>query len=84
MASFRKLACAMALLTAIGLLAAALINEAQDKLFEASAAGDLSRVKTLLALKTNAKGQYGFTALILASDNGCSESTMSFTSPSSM
>jgi uncharacterized protein len=71
MAPVQKLACAVALLTAIGLLAVA-PNTTQDELLEASAAGDLSRVKTLLAAKTNvnAKDQQGYTALIVASSNG--------------
>jgi uncharacterized protein len=71
MAPVQKLACAVAVLTAIALFAVAL-NTTQDELLEASAAGDLSRVKTLLAAKTNvnAKDQHGYTALIVASSNG--------------
>jgi uncharacterized protein len=59
-------------LTAIVLLGAVLINAAQDKLLEASEAGDLSRVKFLLAVQTNvnAKALYNYTPLILASSNG--------------
>jgi hypothetical protein len=56
MALFRKHVYAVALLTAIGLLAllaVLLINAAKDGLLEASDAGDLSRVKFLLAIQTN-------------------------------
>jgi ankyrin repeat protein len=74
MASFRKLAYFVAMLTAVGLFAffAVVITAAPDKLLEASAAGDLSRVKTLLAAKynVNAKDVHGYTALILASFDG--------------
>ena len=62
----------MALLIAIGLLAVAPTNAAQDDLISASGAGDLSRVKALLAAKAdvNAKAANGVTALIYASQNG--------------
>jgi hypothetical protein len=71
MAPVQKLACAVAVLTAIALFAVAL-NTTQDELLEASAVGDLSRVETLLAAKTNvnAKDQHGYTALIVASGGG--------------
>jgi len=72
MASLQKLVRALALLIAIGLLAAAPADAAQDNLFDASAAGDLSQVKALLAAAAdvNAKRANGATALMIASEKG--------------
>ena len=72
MASLRKLVYASAVLIAVGLPAAASTNATQDSLIAASDAGDLSRVKALLAADAdvNAKEGHGATALYLASQNG--------------
>ena len=69
MVSIRKLVHALALLAVISLLVAAPTNAAQDGLISASVAGDLPRVKSLLAANADvdAKGLDGSTALIAAS-----------------
>jgi hypothetical protein len=71
-APLQKRVHAFALVIAIALLIVAPANSAQNDLIEASAAGDLARVSTLLAAKAdvNAKLPDGFTALISASQNG--------------
>jgi len=72
MVLLRKSVRALAIL--IALLAAACTTIAPDDLMGASVAGDVSRVKTLLAAKAdvNAIDEYGlgFTALMLASEKG--------------
>ena len=72
MVSIRKLVHALALLAVISLLVAAPTNAAQDGLISASVAGDLPRVKSLLAANADvdAKGLDGSTALIAASFAG--------------
>jgi ankyrin repeat protein len=72
MASLQKLVHALTLLIAIGLLAAACSNTAQDSLIDASGAGNLSRVTALLAANANVntKTTIGLTTLMQASQNG--------------
>src|SRR5205809_128514 len=67
MVSIRKLVHALALLAVISLLVAAPTNAAQDGLISASVAGDLPRVKSLLAANADvdAKGLDGMTGLIV-------------------
>ena len=63
---------AVVLLVAMGFSVATPTNAAQENLIGASAAGDLSKVRTLLAANTdvNAKDAFGYTALMWASKNG--------------
>jgi len=71
MAASRNLVHALALLIATGLLTAVPANSAQQNVIEASAAGNLARVKALLAAKANvnARDAKGGNALIGASEN---------------
>jgi ankyrin repeat protein len=72
MASSRNLVHVLVLLIATGLLTAVPANSAQHNLIEASAAGNLARVKAFLAANdiVNARDAKGGTALIRASENG--------------
>lgn len=72
MASLRESILIVVLLAPIGLFAAASANASQDDLIGASAAGDLSRVKAMLATMkdVNAKGANGMSAILVASRSG--------------
>src|SRR4051794_40496994 len=72
MGTLRRLVQALALFVVIGLCAAGSANAEGDDLVAASAVGDLSRVKALLAAKVNVNARWpnGASALTMASGAG--------------